>query len=131
MIGQAYKSALMDLFAVIADPTRRQMIDMLIAGELPAGAFVAAFPGVTQPAISQHLKVLRDGGIVSVRANRQRRLYTLRPAALDPLRDWLAPHAPTVPEESVAAPEPVEVKPKPKSRSKPTPEPELMLDLFA
>lgn len=118
----------MDLFAVIADPTRRQMIDMLLAGELPAGAFVAAFPAVTQPAISQHLKVLRDGGIVSVRADRQRRLYTLRPEALDPLRDWLAPHAPAVAED-VAAPEP-EVKPRPKSRPKPAPEPEFMLDLF-
>lgn len=118
----------MDLFSVIADPTRRKMIDMLVGSELPAGAFVAAFPGVTQPAISQHLKVLRDSGIVSARAERQRRLYTLRAGALDPLHDWLAVHAPTVP-EMVASPGPVETKPKPKAKR--AAEPNFMPDLFA
>ncbi len=108
------------------------MIDMLLGGELPAGAFVAAFPNVTQPAISQHLKVLRDSRMVEVRADRQRRLYSLKPDALGPLRDWLAPHAPVDPQLIVEATEPAEAKkPKPKARPKPAPEPEMMLDLFA
>ncbi len=124
--GQAYKSALMDLFAVIADPTRRKMIDMLLGGELPAGAFVAAFPGVTQPAISQHLKVLRDTGMVDMRADRQRRLYSLKAEALAPLVAWLAPHVAPAAE----AVEPVPEK-KPRPKVKQAPEPEMMLDLFA
>lgn len=119
----------MDLFAVIADPTRRQMIDMLVGGELPAGAFVAAFPNVTQPAISQHLKVLRDVGMVEVRADKQRRLYSLKPEALAPLRDWLAPHAPVAATAVIETVEPVQAK-KPKPKAKPIPEPELTLDLF-
>ncbi|WP_417581345.1 ArsR/SmtB family transcription factor [Pelagibacterium sp.] len=128
----------MDIFAVVADPTRRKMIDMLVAGELPAGSFVAAFPNVTQPAISQHLKVLRDAAVVTVRPDKQRRLYALVPDALKPLRDWATPPAPAA--EHAAHPEPVEnmaVVPEPKARQtkarpkpKPVPEPELTLDLF-
>lgn len=127
----------MDLFAVIADPTRRQMIDMLRGGELPAGAFVAAFPSVTQPAISQHLKVLRDSGVAEVRADRQRRLYSLRPGALDTIAEWLAPHLPEPAAEPISPPEqepePVEpkpAKPRAKAKPKPKPEPEPTLDLF-
>lgn len=121
----------MDVFAVIADPTRRHMIDMMAAGELPAGTFVAAFPNVSQPAISQHLKVLRDCGLVSVRADRQRRLYSLVPDALAPLSTWLAYHQPatTAPEPSAAS----EADPKPQrnAKSKPKPAPEMTLDLFS
>lgn len=128
-----YKSALMDIFAVVADPTRRRMIDMLVGGELPAGAFVAAFPGMTQPAISQHLKVLRDAGVATVRADRQRRLYCLVPSGLEPLRDWVAP---LVPVAEAAKPEMVEsveqppIKPRARPKPKPAVEPELTLDLF-
>ena len=128
-----YKSALMDIFAVVADPTRRRMIDMLVGGELPAGAFVAAFPGVTQPAISQHLKVLRDAGVATVRADRQRRLYCLVPDAFVSLRDWVSPLLPVA---EAARPEMVESveqppsKPKARPKPKPAPEPELTLDLF-
>jgi DNA-binding transcriptional ArsR family regulator len=124
----------MDIFAVVADPTRRRMIEMLVGGELPAGAFVAAFPSVTQPAISQHLKVLRDAGVVTVRADRQRRLYSLVPGALVSLRDWVTPLVPVV---DTPAPEAVEnvvaetpAKPKARPKPKPAPEPELTLDLF-
>lgn len=106
---------------------------MLVGGELPAGAFVAAFPGVTQPAISQHLKVLRDNGVVTVRADRQRRLYSLVPDALVALRDWVTP---LVPVADAAEPEMVEsveaapVKPKARPKPKPAPAPEMTLDLF-
>ena len=124
----------MDIFAVVADPTRRRMIEMLVGGELPAGAFVAAFPSVTQPAISQHLKVLRDAGVVTVRADRQRRLYSLVPGALVSLRDWVSPLVPVV---ETPAPEAVEnvvvetpAKPKARPKPRPAPEPELTLDLF-
>jgi|TARA_A100001391_G_scaffold188842_1_gene159720 DNA-binding transcriptional ArsR family regulator len=124
----------MDIFAVVADPTRRRMIEMLVGGELPAGAFVAAFPSVTQPAISQHLKVLRDAGVVTVRADRQRRLYSLVPGALVSLRDWVTPLVPVV---ETPAPEAVEnvvvetpAKPKARPKPRPAPEPELTLDLF-
>lgn len=117
----------MDVFAVIADPTRRHMIDMMAGGELPAGTFVAAFPKVSQPAISQHLKVLRDCGLVSVRADRQRRLYSLVPDALAPLVNWLTPHqtAPMLPDKSEPEPKPQRV-----AKAKPKPAPEMTLDLF-
>lgn len=106
---------------------------MLVGGELPAGAFVAAFPGVTQPAVSQHLKVLRDSGVVTVRADRQRRLYCLVPDALGALRDWVAP---LVPVAEAAKPETMQsleaapVKTKARPKPKPAPEPEMTLDLF-
>lgn len=118
----------MDLFSVIADPTRRRMIDMLAGGELAAGAFVAAFPAVTQPAISQHLKVLREAGVASVRADRQRRLYSLNPEALMPVSEWLAPHiaAASPPQPTVPAPK----KPRTSERTKPAVLSEVTLDLF-
>lgn len=126
-----YKSALMNIFAVVADPTRRRMIDMLVGGELPAGAFVAAFPGVTQPAISQHLKVLRDSGVVTVRADRQRRLYCLVPDALVALRDWVVPLVPVAEAVKPERVDSVEAAPvKTKARPKPKPAPEMTLDLF-
>ncbi|WP_196258246.1 ArsR/SmtB family transcription factor [Pelagibacterium limicola] len=117
----------MDVFTVIADPTRRTMLEMLVAGERAAGELVAAFPNVSQPAISQHLKVLRDSGLVTVRADRQRRFYTLDSAGLNAVRTWLT---------AFVAPEPTKTvtpsrKPEPKPRSTPTPAPEpVMLDLF-
>lgn len=120
----------MDLFAVIADPTRRQMIDILRAGETAAGVFVSAFPAISQPAISQHLKVLRDSGVATVRADRQRRLYSLNSDALRPLVEWLAPQMslpPTVEDEQPAPQATGAKKSRPKKLQ---PEPELTLDLF-
>jgi DNA-binding transcriptional ArsR family regulator len=117
----------MDIFAVVADPTRRTMLEMMIPGERAAGDFVSAFPNVSQPAISQHLKVLRDTGLVSVRAERQRRFYTLEPAGLDCFRDWLAVFPAHTRQEA-----PVEVSPTPKkTRAKAAlPVQPVMLDLF-
>jgi DNA-binding transcriptional ArsR family regulator len=79
----------MDIFVILADPTRRRMLDMLLARECAAGEFVEAFPGVSQPAVSQHLKVLRQAGLVEVRAEAQRRLYALRPERLREIHDWI------------------------------------------
>jgi DNA-binding transcriptional ArsR family regulator len=78
-------------FEVLADPRRRQILDLLRDGEQPVGALVAHLR-VTQPAVSKHLKVLREAGLVEVRQDAQRRLYRIR---LDPLAEidaWLAPY---------------------------------------
>ncbi|MEN3307765.1 MAG: hypothetical protein V7603_3967 [Micromonosporaceae bacterium] len=66
------------------------MLDLLAEGERPAGDLVAAFPALTQPAISRHLRVLRDVGLVDARRDAQRRIYALRPERLAEVDAWLA-----------------------------------------
>lgn len=80
----------MDVFVALSDPTRRQILDQLRAGELPAGELVRAFPQLTQPAISRHLRVLRETGLVTMQRDEQRRIYALRPEGLLELDRWLA-----------------------------------------
>lgn len=75
-------------FTALADPTRRQIVELLARRELPAGAIAERFQ-VTAPAISQHLKVLRQAGLVSVRVDAQRRIYGLAPDGLNELDQWL------------------------------------------
>jgi DNA-binding transcriptional ArsR family regulator len=65
------------------------MLDLLSGGERAAGDLVAAFPALTQPAVSKHLRVLRDVGLVGVRAQAQRRIYTLRAERLSEVDAWL------------------------------------------
>jgi DNA-binding transcriptional ArsR family regulator len=79
-----------DVFVAVAEPTRRAMLDLLAGGERAAGDLVAAFPGLTQPAISRHLRVLRDVGLVDARPDGQRRIYALRPERLAELDAWLS-----------------------------------------
>lgn len=81
----------MTIFTAIAEPSRREILDLLRHGEQPAGAIVASV-GLAQPTVSQHLKVLRDAGLVTVRADANRRLYRLRPTALLELDAWLTPY---------------------------------------
>lgn len=81
----------MDVFEAIAEPNRRQILDLLRAGERPAGDLVEAL-GLSQPGVSKHLKVLREAGLVSVRADAQRRLYRLSSDRLAELDTWLAPY---------------------------------------
>jgi DNA-binding transcriptional ArsR family regulator len=76
------------VFEAVADPTRRRIVELVAAGERPAGEIAAAF-AVTRPAISRHLRVLREAGVVTVRDEGQRRLYRLDPAALDVLGAWI------------------------------------------
>lgn len=76
-------------FAALADPTRRRIVEMLAASELPAGEIARRFD-MTAPAVSQHLKLLRAAGLVSVRRDAQRRIYALDPAGLAELDAWLA-----------------------------------------
>jgi len=78
-------------FAVLAEPTRREILDLLRDGERPVGDLVDAL-GMAQPAVSKHLRVLRDAGLVTVRAEAQRRYYGLRPEPLADIDGWLAPY---------------------------------------
>jgi DNA-binding transcriptional ArsR family regulator len=79
----------MEVFEAIAQPTRREILRLLAAGELSAGAVASRFD-VTQPAISQHLKVLREAGLVTERRDGARRLYSVRPEGLGDLHGFLA-----------------------------------------
>lgn len=81
----------MDPFEALAEPNRRRILDLLREGERPAGELVAQL-GISQPGVSKHLRLLRDAGLVSVRADGQRRLYRLEPRGLADLETWLAPH---------------------------------------
>jgi DNA-binding transcriptional ArsR family regulator len=78
-----------DVFTAVADPTRRAMLDLLASGERAAGDLVTAFPALTQPAVSRHLRVLREVGLVAVEARAQRRIYALRPERLSEVDAWL------------------------------------------
>src|SRR5262249_23300376 len=79
----------MDVFEAVAEPTRRAVLDLLSGHERSAGELVAAFPALTQPAVSRHLRILRGTQLVDVRTDGPRRLYSLRPAALVELDRWL------------------------------------------
>ena len=76
-------------FAALGDPTRRKIVEMLATRELPAGEIARRFD-MTAPAVSQHLKLLRDAGLVHVRRDAQRRIYALDPSGLAELDAWLA-----------------------------------------
>ena len=78
------------MFEVLAEPRRREILDLLRSGERPVNELVDAM-GVPQPSVSKHLKVLRDAGLVVMRADAQRRLYRVRFEALAELDAWLAP----------------------------------------
>ena len=77
-------------FALLADPGRRRIVEMLLTGERSVNEVCAVLP-ISQPGVSKHLKVLRDGGLVRVRADGQKRLYSLDPAPLRDLDQWLEP----------------------------------------
>jgi DNA-binding transcriptional ArsR family regulator len=78
----------MDLFSALAEPTRRSIIEMLAShGRLSASEIAGRF-AISAPAISQHLKVLRDARLVQVEKRAQQRLYTINPAAMLELEDW-------------------------------------------
>jgi DNA-binding transcriptional ArsR family regulator len=80
----AYQNAL----AVLADPTRRSVFERLRAGPRPVNVLAAGLP-VSRPAVSQHLKALKDAGLVEERSEGVRRIYSVRREALVELRDWL------------------------------------------
>lgn len=80
------------LFEALGEPVRRLILELLAAGEQPVGPLVTELQSrmpISQPAVSQHLKVLLEANLVSVRASGTRRLYALDQAGLDAARAWL------------------------------------------
>ena len=91
-ISRIEYSASMHAFDVLGDPVRRRILELLADGELPSGAIgdvVQGEFGISQPAVSQHLKVLRDSGFATVRPEGARRLYAVDAAPLQEVDAWL------------------------------------------
>ncbi len=82
---------MVEAFDVLAEPHRRRILDLLRDEERPVGDLVDAL-ALSQPAVSKHLRVLREAGLVEVRADAQRRLYRVRPAPLRDVARWLEPY---------------------------------------
>lgn len=83
----------MHAFEVLGDPVRRRILELLADGETSAGdvaAAVGAEFGISQPAVSQHLRVLRDNGFATVRAEGARRLYSVDPTGMQEVDAWVA-----------------------------------------
>jgi DNA-binding transcriptional ArsR family regulator len=143
--------SLVDLFSALADPTRCRVVEMLHERSRPVHELAAAFD-ISRPAISRHLKVLKDAGLVIEEKAGRENLYSLQRAHLKPMQDWLEKHrtAPTkksakaklvaepvaaepiivepiapapIPEPVAPAPEPVAVAPEPEAKPKRTPKP--------
>ena len=84
----ARASTTADVFNAVAEPRRRQILDLLADGERPVGELVRAL-GIAQPQVSKHLRVLREVGAVAVREDGRQRLYRLNGPALKPIYDWV------------------------------------------
>ena len=81
----------MTAYAALAEPHRREILDLLRAGERPVGDLVERLP-LSQPGVSKHLKVLREAGLVQARAEGKVRWYGLRAEPLAEVADWLEPY---------------------------------------
>jgi DNA-binding transcriptional ArsR family regulator len=79
------------VFDVVAEPHRRRILDLLGEKERPVGELVRQL-GLSQPAVSKHLRILREAGLVEVRGDAQRRLYSVRPEPLQAIDEWLTPY---------------------------------------
>jgi len=80
-----------DAFNAVAEPRRRQILDLLSGGERPVNDLVALL-GLAQPLVSKHLRVLREVGLVNVRGDGRHRVYRLNPGPLKPIYDWVKPY---------------------------------------
>jgi len=80
-----------DAFTVLAEPTRRRILDELVGAEASVGALVDAL-ALSQPTVSKHLRVLRDAGFVSCRSHAQQRIYRVEPEPLQAVATWLEPY---------------------------------------
>ena len=80
----------MDTFAAISDPTRRQVLDLLSRRERAAGEIGKAFPAVSQPGMSRHLRILREVDLVHVRKQNRQRVYSLHWEGLAPVEAWIS-----------------------------------------
>ena len=81
----------MTAYAALAEPHRRQILDLLRGGEQPVGELVERLP-LSQPGVSKHLKVLREAGLVAARAEGKQRFYVLEPQPLAEVDAWLEPY---------------------------------------
>lgn len=81
----------MVVFDIVAEPNRRRILDLLAETERPVGDLVQRLE-LSQPAVSKHLRALREAGLVRVRGDAQRRLYSLRPEPLQAIDAWLSPY---------------------------------------
>jgi DNA-binding transcriptional ArsR family regulator len=86
--GMARAATTTDAFNAIAEPRRREILDLLACGERPVNDLVGKL-GLAQPQVSKHLRVLREVGAVDVRVDGRRRLYRLNGYALKPIHDWV------------------------------------------
>jgi DNA-binding transcriptional ArsR family regulator len=84
----------MPVFEVLAEPNRRRILDLLGACERPVGELVSQLE-LSQPAVSKHLRILREAGLVEVRTDAQRRLYRVLPEPLRAIDEWLEPYRQT------------------------------------
>lgn len=80
----------MDTFSALADPTRRRVLELLSRRERAAGELGRAFPTVSQPGMSRHLRALREAGLVHVRKQDRHRVYSLRWEGLAPIDAWVS-----------------------------------------
>ncbi len=87
-MGMARAATTTDAFNAVAEPRRRQILDLLAAGELPVNDLVTRL-GVAQPLVSKHLRVLREVGLVGVRDEGRQRMYRLNGEPLKPIYDWV------------------------------------------
>lgn len=78
-----------DVFTAISHPARRQMLDLLVEADLSVTAITGSFR-ISRPAVSQHLRVLLDAGLVSERRHGRERRYRIAPAGLAPVREWIS-----------------------------------------
>ena len=87
-------ASVMHAFDVLGDPVRRRILELLVDGETPAGHIATVITeefNISQPAVSQHLRVLREQGFATVRPDGTRRLYAVDPAGLQRVNEWLSP----------------------------------------
>jgi DNA-binding transcriptional ArsR family regulator len=81
----------MSPFEVLAEPNRRRILDLLLERERPVGELVASLE-LSQPAVSKHLRILREAGMVDARGDAQRRFYRVQPEPLRAIDEWLVPY---------------------------------------
>jgi DNA-binding transcriptional ArsR family regulator len=84
------KSRSNSVFAALSNPERRRILDLLRVGDKPAGELAAEFPGLPQPAISRHLRILREAGLVRASPHAQQRIYSLEPTKLQEVDAWVS-----------------------------------------
>ncbi len=88
ILDMARTATTADAFNAVAEPRRRELLDVLAGGEMAVNDLVMRL-GLTQPQVSKHLRVLREVGVVQVRGDGRQRLYRLNGAALKPIHDWI------------------------------------------